>query len=64
MSTGHKQALELKGKDVELIDSYVRIFIIGNEDWGAPATMDERWLAVFDVDDTYAYVNNTWPRRT
>lgn len=49
--TGKKHRIEFKGKESYATDSYTRLFIIGNERWLVPATVDERRFCVFNVGD-------------
>lgn len=49
--TGRQHVVEHKGKEPYTVDNRTRIVIIGNEDWLAPATHDERRFAVFDVGE-------------
>jgi hypothetical protein len=41
--------IERKGAEIYSSDSYVRIFIVSNENWVVPATADERRYCVFQV---------------
>jgi hypothetical protein len=43
--------IERKGVDAYETRNYMRIVIMGNEDWLIPATSDERRYAVFDVGE-------------
>lgn len=47
--TGDKHVIEHKGKEPYRVDNRTRVAILGNEDWLAPASHDERRFAVFDV---------------
>lgn len=49
--TGSQHVIEHKGKEPFRVDNRTRIVIIGNEEWLAPASHDERRFAVFDVGD-------------
>jgi Family of unknown function (DUF5906) len=45
--------IEKKGFDVISVDNALHLIMSGNEDWLAPASMDERRFAAFAVPDTY-----------
>lgn len=47
--TGNTHVIEHKGKEPFRVDNRTRVAILGNEDWLAPASHDERRFAVFDV---------------
>lgn len=49
--TGTEILIERKGKETYKVDNYMRIAIIGNEEWLVPATHDERRFAVFEVGE-------------
>ncbi len=49
--TGDRHLIEHKGREVFSVKNFVRVVIIGNEDWVIPATEDERRFAVFNVGD-------------
>lgn len=49
--TGGQHVIEHKGKEPYPVDNKTRIVILGNEDWLAPASHDERRFAVFNVGD-------------
>lgn len=49
--TGQQHTIEHKGAGVFNVDNRTRVVIIGNEDWLAPASHDERRFAVFSVGD-------------
>ena len=49
--TGKDHLIERKGKESYTIANRTRIVIIGNEDWVAPASYDERRYAVFQVGE-------------
>lgn len=49
--TGQQHTIEHKGAGVFTVDNRTRVVIIGNEDWLAPASHDERRFAVFSVGD-------------
>lgn len=49
--TGAQHVIEHKGKEPYPVDNKTRVVIIGNENWLAPASHDERRFAVFDVGD-------------
>lgn len=50
--TGHSHLIEQKGKEMFVAKNLTRICIIGNEEWLAPATQDERRFAVFSVGNS------------
>jgi len=47
--TDPKHFIEKKGYEARMMDNYMRIIIMGNEDWLVPATQDERRFAVFNI---------------
>ncbi len=49
--TGAQHVIEHKGKEPYAVDNKTRVIILGNEDWLAPASHDERRFAVFNVAD-------------
>lgn len=49
ITTERKIWIERKGKEPYRAENFMRIFILGNEDWLVPASADERRYAVFDV---------------
>jgi len=49
LTTGNKVLIERKGFDPYVVDNFLRIVIIGNEEWLVPASKDERRYAVFTV---------------
>lgn len=51
LTTANTTQIERKGQESYTIDNFMRIVIIGNEDWLVPASGDERRYAVFDVGD-------------
>ena len=50
LTTSRSIRIERKGQDSFEIESFLRIFIIGNEKWLVPASHDERRYAIFDVE--------------
>lgn len=50
--TGEKMLIEYKHKEAFVVDSYVRLLFISNEDWVVPATGDERRFVVFNVAES------------
>lgn len=51
LTTDENILIEMKGKEPFNIKNYVRIFILGNEDWVVPASADERRYAIFEVGE-------------
>jgi hypothetical protein len=51
LTTDSSMAIERKGMESYMADNYVRIVVIGNEDWLVPASVDERRYAVFEVGE-------------
>jgi len=51
LSTSPTVLIERKGKEPYMVDNYVRLIIIGNEEWLVPASYDERRYAVLDVGE-------------
>lgn len=49
--TGSEHVIERKGAEPYKVANRTRVVIIGNEDWLAPATEDERRFAVFNVGE-------------
>lgn len=49
--TGSEHVIERKGAEPYKVANRTRVVIIGNEDWLAPASEDERRFAVFNVGD-------------
>ena len=49
LTTEKTMLVERKGREAYRANSYVRIVIIGNDDWIVPASYDERRYAVFQV---------------
>lgn len=49
--TGHRHTIEHKGAGTYHVDNKTRVIIIGNEEWLAPASHDERRFAVFSVGE-------------
>jgi len=49
--TGGFHIIERKGEEPYKVRNLTRVAILGNEDWLAPATEDERRYAVFEVGD-------------
>jgi hypothetical protein len=49
--TGENHTIERKGLEMYTCPNYTRLCIIGNEDWLAPASADERRFAVFNVGE-------------
>lgn len=48
--TEPRQASEMKGRDLIMVDSYLRLIIAANDDWAVPVGMaDERRVTVLDV---------------
>lgn len=57
------QSSEMKGRDIVMIDSYLRLIIAANDEWVVPVGMkDERRFTVLDVGNAsqrnYEYFNN------
>lgn len=61
--TSRTVRIERKGQDSFEIDSYLRLAILGNEDWQVPASADERRWAVFDVQLRTHKLNTPASRR-
>lgn len=51
LSTAPEIMIERKGQEPYMVDNFVRLIVIGNENWLVPASVDERRYAVFDVGD-------------
>jgi len=51
LTTSPEILIERKGMEAYVVNNYVRLIVIGNEDWLVPASMDERRYAVFQVTD-------------
>ena len=49
--TSPTQNIEPKGKEAYSVANYMRVILIGNEDWIVPASHDERRFAVFTVGE-------------
>lgn len=49
--TGNSHMVERKGRDVYAVPNFMRLCIMGNDEWLAPATVDERRFAVFAVGE-------------
>lgn len=49
--TGNRHVIERKGEEPYSVQNLLRLVIIGNEDWLASASHDERRFAVFDVGE-------------
>lgn len=49
--TGKKHSIERKGFEPYDVDSFLRVVVMGNEEWLVPATRDERRFAVFNVNN-------------
>jgi hypothetical protein len=47
--TGEKQLIEHKHAGSYKTDNFMRVLVLGNEDWVVPASHDERRFAVFEV---------------
>lgn len=51
ITTAPEIMIERKGKEAYMVDNYVRLVVIGNEDWIVPASQDERRYAVFQMGE-------------
>lgn len=51
ITTAPELMIERKGQEAYTVDNYVRLVVIGNEDWIVPASFDERRYAVFKVGE-------------
>lgn len=49
--TGGEHNIERKGYESYTVANLTRVYILGNEDWLAPATEDERRYGVFNVNE-------------
>lgn len=49
ITTSPKIMIERKGKEPTWLDNFVRLIVLGNDNWLVPASPDERRYAVFDV---------------
>jgi len=55
-------AIELKGKDVIVVQNHVHVIMASNQDWVVPAGLDDRRFAVFDVSEARAQDHAYWKR--
>ncbi len=53
MITDDTISIEFKGKDVFDITNMIRLFVMGNADWVAPASDDERRFFITNVNDAH-----------
>jgi hypothetical protein len=51
--TGGSQFIEYKGKEPVRVQNYLRLLVLGNQNWLVPAGFDERRFAVLDVGEDH-----------
>jgi hypothetical protein len=56
--SGKRHPVELKGKEAEWVDNYIRLLVIGNKGWVVPAALRERRFCVLEVAEDHAQDNN------
>lgn len=52
MITREHHVIERKYHEAYVVESYLRVIILGNAEWQVPASWDERRFAVFEVSNT------------